>query len=115
MTVTALDLSGYVGAPSEDAAYVADCLATATALIDAYLRSQKDALVTLADAPVAAANRAIIDRAIKEVGAELYNRRDTKNGLSQFASTDGAAIRVARDPMIPGRAILAGIVGGGFA
>lgn len=32
-------------------------------------------------------------------GSELFHRRSAPNGIAQFASMDGAPIRVARDPM----------------
>jgi hypothetical protein len=31
--------------------------------------------------------------------SELFHRRSAPNGISQFASMDGTAVRVARDPM----------------
>lgn len=57
----------------------------------------------------------VLERAYIMVGAELFNQKDTKNGVSQFAAADGGAIRVARDPLIPARAILAPWLVGGFA
>ena len=32
-------------------------------------------------------------------GSELFHRRSAPNGIAQFASMDGAPVRVARDPM----------------
>lgn len=115
MTVSAADLQSYVGASPEDAAYVEECLDEAAAMVGTYIGSQMSALVGMAAPDVAATHRAIIDRAIKEVGAELFNRRDAKAGIAQFATMDGGPVRLARDPMIPARAILGPLLGGGFA
>jgi hypothetical protein len=56
-----------------------------------------------------------LTRGYKELAAELYNRRDTKNGVSQFADLGGASIRIARDPMVAARPIFAGILKPGIA
>lgn len=49
------------------------------------------------------------DRAILEVAAELYHRKSAPNGIKNFADGfDGAtAIRVARDPLVAARPLLA--------
>ena len=58
----------------------------------------------------------IVNRAILEVGAELFHRRQAPSGISQFATPDGSsAVRVARDPMIAARDMLAPFVGRGVA
>lgn len=57
----------------------------------------------------------VLERAIIEAGSELYNRRSAPNGISQFAAADGSAIRVARDPMVAARPILAPFLPLGFA
>lgn len=47
-------------------------------------------------------------RAIIEVGAELYHRKNAKNAVTQFATADTIApVRIARDPMIAARPLLA--------
>jgi len=38
-------------------------------------------------------------QAIFICSSELFHRRSAPNGISQFASMDGQAVRVARDPM----------------
>lgn len=38
-------------------------------------------------------------QAIFICASELFHRRSAPNGISQFASMDGTAVRVARDPM----------------
>lgn len=93
--MSAENLSEYVGASSTDADFVAECWATATSLIARH--------VGIAEVPAG-----IIARATLEVGSELFHRRQAPNGIAQFATPDGgAAIRVARDPMVGARPLLA--------
>lgn len=47
------------------------------------------------------------DRAIVEVTAELFYRKMSRNGVSEFAGTDLAPFRIARDPMKAAYPILA--------
>lgn len=59
---------------------------------------------------------AIVFRAVVEVGAELYHRKNTKNAVAQFATPDGGAlVRIARDPMAAAYPLLRQLTGGGFA
>ena len=51
----------------------------------------------------------LADRVIRRIGqaAELYHRKNTKNGIAQFAVPDMASpIRIARDPMVAAYPIL---------
>ena len=57
----------------------------------------------------------IRDRAILEAVSELYHRRNAPSGISQFATPDGAPVRVARDPLVGVYPILRPYVGLGFA
>lgn len=99
---SAADLQAYVNANSSDEAFVTTCLAEATALVQAYVG-------TAVVPPV------VLDRAVLEVGSELFHRRQAPSGVAQFAALDGAPIRVARDPMVGAYPLLARYVGGGFA
>lgn len=40
---------------------------------------------------------ALVDLSVLAVAAEWYHRRGAPNGITQFASMDGTAYRVARD------------------
>lgn len=102
MSLTAADLQAYVSAPTDDEAFVLSCWAEADQLITDRIGP--------ADVPAA-----IADRARLEVGSELYNRRNAPNGIAQFASPDGSAIRVARDPMVAAYPLLAPYLPLGFA
>lgn len=94
-------LSDYVNAGTADA-FVNDCAGTAETLVDGYI----------GEASVPADVR---DRAVLEVGSELYNRRNAPNGIAQFATPDAAPIRVARDPLVGAYPILRHYVGIGVA
>lgn len=86
-------LRDYVSAPSSLDTYLSDCLDVAAELV-------------LQDAP-AATPEAVKARAILEVGAELYHRRNAPNGIKSFGDIDGAgAIRVARDALVAARPLL---------
>lgn len=94
-------LATYVNAGTSDD-FVAECAAEAEELIEHYIGS--------ADVP-----KTVRDRAVLEVGSELYNRRNAPNGIAQFATPDAAPIRVARDPLVGAYPILRHYVGIGAA
>ncbi len=111
MTVAATDLADYVGAPDADDQYVDDCLATAGKMVaDHVARSP----LVADDGSTVEVPDEITDRAVLEVGSELYHRRNAPQGVAQFAALDGAPVRIARDPMVAARPILAPYLGGGF-
>lgn len=89
--MTAEALRDYVG--TTDDPFVDQCWDEALALVTAYVGS-------------AVVPQVILDRATLEVGSELFHRRNAPNGVAQFASLDGAPIRVARDPMLGAYPIL---------
>lgn len=94
MTATVEQLALYTGAGPSDSAYVSECLTEALALVSRFVGS-------------ATVPEAVIDRAVIEVGSELFHRRQAPNGIAQFATADGSsAIRVARDPMVSAYPIL---------
>lgn len=91
------------GATAQDSAFLGECLAEATALVAA-------AIGAVQTVPTAASERATL-----EVASELFHRRAAPNGITQFATTEGSPIRVARDPMVAARPILAPYLPLGFA
>lgn len=91
--MTAADLQEYVQASDSDAAYVARCWDEASTLVNGFVGSSV--------VPVDALLRATL-----EVGSELFHRRNAPNGVAQFATLDGAPVRVARDPMVGAYPIL---------
>ena len=93
----------YCGAPATDVSFVTECVEQATALVTRF--------VGQASVPTA-----IVDRAVLEVGSELFHRKQAPNGIAQFATADGQSpIRVARDPMIAAYPILQPFTGVGIA
>ena len=80
------DLKAYVNTDSEDDSFVQSCWAEATELVEQYVGASLVPTTTMS-------------RAILEVGSELYNRRKAPNGITQYNTLDGSAIRIARDPM----------------
>lgn len=91
----------YVGADASQTAFVESCVDAAVGLVSQFVGSS--------DVPAG-----VLERAILEVGSEMFHRRNAPNGVAQFA-VDGSAIRVARDPMVGAYPLLARYVGGGFA
>ncbi len=88
MPLTFTDLKNYVGSSSTDDAFVTDCLAEATLLVNNFADAN--------DVPAS-----VMERAYLECGSELYHRRSAPNGIAQFSAFDGQPIRIARDPMTP--------------
>lgn len=95
-------LKSFVGASDADNDYVQRCWVEAYAMVQNY--------VGTAVVPVEAIGRAVI-----EVGSELFHRRNAPNGIAQYSTIDGSAIRVARDPMVGARPILQPFMPVGFA
>ena len=103
VAVTLPDLKTHIGETStEYDTLLTDHLAEAQALVDQFNKKWDEATETwvVSDAP-----SAIVDRAILEVGADLWARRNAPNGIAntQFVAADGGAasapVRIARDPM----------------
>lgn len=91
---TAEDLGTYVGANAPSDPFVARCWSEASDLVTRHI----------GDATVP---QSAIDRAMLEVGSELFYRRQAPHGVAQFTGLDGAPVRVARDPMVGAIPILA--------
>jgi hypothetical protein len=85
MAVTLEEFQAYVG--TEEIDFPQECLTSGTQLVESYIGE----VVTV---PVA-----LHDQAVLIASSELFHRRAAPNGVAQFASFDGAPIRVAKDPM----------------
>lgn len=96
------DLRAYVNGSATDDGFISACL------------EQAEALVTQAVGGATVPEQ-IGHRAVLEVGSELYHRRQAPSGISQFATADGTPMRVARDPMVAARALLAPYLKAGLA
>jgi hypothetical protein len=80
-------LKEFVRASDIDNDFIEQCWDEATHLVNAYTSGY--------DVPTSVLTRAYI-----ECGSELFHRRSAPMGVSQFASADGTAVRVARDPLL---------------
>ena len=92
------ELRTYVGAPNSDDDFVDACWHEAIELVTQFV----DGVTVPAT---------ILNRAYLECGSELYHRRSAPNGISQFASIDGSAIRISRDPLIGAKKTLEPFLG----
>lgn len=92
--MSSADLERYVGATSDtDAAFVETCWDQASALVLQYVRGVENFPLHHPE---------VFHRAVLEVAAELFHRRQAPGGLTQFAAFDSSAPapRMARDPMV---------------
>lgn len=80
------DLASYVKAVPADLDFVEACWDQAAELVDHKING-------------AAVPSTIRDRAVLEVGADLWHRRATRSGVATFDGNDLTPMRVTRDPM----------------
>ena len=85
MSVTLEEFQAYVG--TDETTFPQECLTAGQALVSTYIGEVVTVPVTLQD------------QAVLIASSELFHRRSAPNGVAQFASFDGAPIRVAKDPM----------------
>jgi hypothetical protein len=84
MAVTLAEFQAYVG--TEETTFPEECLTAGHALVNRYIGTKT--------VPVS-----VHDQATLIASSELFHRRSAPNGVAQFASFDGAPIRVAKDPL----------------
>ena len=106
-------LAAFVKAPDTDDPFLQDCTNEARALVteaaDATGGRRRQGTEYLA------LPGDVFDRAVLEVAADLYHRRQTRLGVAGFADTDLNPIRIPRDPLAAARGFLAPYLKGGFA
>jgi hypothetical protein len=100
--ITLEDLRAYVGATARDDADLTRALATGVALVDR--------LIGAATVPAP-----VVEQAYLVAASEVFQRKSAPMGISQFATADGAPMRVNRDPMVSVLPILAPFIGPGVA
>lgn len=83
-TITAADFADYVGSEVTD--FTTECLQAGHTLVDRY-----QGTITVPEK--------VHVQAVMICASELFHRRSAPNGVAQFASFDGAPVRVAKDPM----------------
>ena len=86
MAVTVEQFREYVGT-KEDSAFINNCLASGLARVE-----KRIGTVTTVPA-------ALKDLCVLAVASEFYHRRAAPGGVTQFASFDGSAYRLAKDTM----------------
>lgn len=86
MAVTVVQFRAYVGT-QEDSVFVTDCLNAAQALVTRYVGA------------VTGIPSHITDQATLICASELFHRRQSPGGITQFADMSGSAVRVGKDPM----------------
>lgn len=101
--ITLEQLAEYVGVSSTSGA-VSDALEAGQAIVLGWLGSEKESVP-----------ESILDRAILECSSELYQRRNSPQGILQVASFDGTPIRTPLDPMIRVYPLLKPFLAGGIA
>jgi len=84
--VTLQELADYVGTDVLDD-FLESCLSAGTSHVERYIGT--------VDTVPGEVHR----QATFICSSELFHRRSAPNGVSQFASFDGAPVRVAKDPM----------------
>jgi hypothetical protein len=85
MSVTLEQFQAYVG--TDEIGFPRECLEAGSDLVTKYIGAVTTVPVRLQD------------QAVLITSSELFHRRSAPNGVAQFASFDGAPIRVAKDPM----------------
>ena len=85
MAVTLAEFQAYVGTDEVD--FPQECLDSGLALVTRHIG-------TITTVPAV-----LKDQATLIASSELFHRRSAPNGVAQFASFDGAPVRVAKDPM----------------
>ncbi len=81
------DLAWFVEAVGEEVAFAADCKAQAEELVTRFIGSPD------------AVPEPVKERAVLEVGADLFYRKQSRNGVVGFDGPDALPFRLNRDPM----------------
>ena len=84
--VTVEDLQAYIGT-EETGDFIESCLSAGNAMVGNYIGE------------VDSVPHEVHHQAILICASEIFHRRSAPNGIAQFASMDGAPVRVAKDPM----------------
>lgn len=92
MAVTVVEFRAYVGT-DEESDFVSECLTAGHALVNKFIGS-----ATVPDT--------IHDNAVLIASSELFHRRSSPQGVTQFAAMDGNPVRAAKDPMNAARELL---------
>lgn len=89
-TPATTDLSWYVQAVGEDAPFAKECEGVATQMVHDFIGGETNPFKVPAS---------VVARAVLEVGADLYYRKASRNGVATFGSVEPQPFRLNRDPM----------------
>jgi hypothetical protein len=92
MAVTIEEFRAYIGT-DETSDFVSECLTAGLALVTKFVGT-------------ATVPSTILDNATLMASSELFYRRQSPQGVTQFASMDGNPVRAAKDPMNAARELL---------
>ena len=92
MAVTIEEFRAYIGT-DETSDFVSECLTAGHALVTKFVGT-------------ATVPSTIHDNAVLMASSELFYRRQSPQGVTQFASMDGNPIRAAKDPLNAARELL---------
>jgi hypothetical protein len=84
------DLEWYVQASGDDAPYAKESEGVARQMVIDFIGGESNPF----DVP-----DAVVERAVLEVGADIYYRKASKNGLVTMQGVDPQLFRINRDPM----------------
>jgi hypothetical protein len=86
MAVTVVEFRAYVGT-DEVSSFIDECLTAGHALVTRFIGAATNVPV------------AVHDNAVLIASSELYYRRQSPQGVSQFAAFDGSPVRASKDPL----------------
>ncbi|AMB58242.1 hypothetical protein [Microterricola viridarii] len=89
-TPAATDIAWYVDAIGKDAEFASTSQAEATELVSNFMGGASNPFGVPA---------VIVARAVLEVGADLFYRKTTRNGVVGFGDMEAQPFRLNRDPM----------------
>lgn len=97
LTISLADFQAYLGT-DETGEFINSCLTAGHAMVDKY-----QGTATVPDQ--------IHVQAVLICSSEFFHRRNSPQGVTQFASLDGSPMRAARNPMVAVTPILEPFVG----
>jgi len=89
-TPATTDLDWYVNAVGEDKPFAAESKETAAQMVTDFIGGAGNPF---------AVPESVVARAVLEVGADLYYRKASRNGVVQLGGVDPQLFRLNRDPM----------------
>lgn len=92
MAITVEEFRAYIGT-DETSDFVSECLTAGNALVTKFVGES-------------VVPTTVLDNAVLMASSELFYRRQSPQGVTQFAAMDGSVVRAAKDPMNAARELL---------